>query len=209
MLSLLVVQVLSALGILTVLVGRVVAGPAGARRTGPVRVVAAPAPARGTHALWIAGSVVSTFWGFGVFLVPAYAYHWPAFPDFAGSSIVQGAGVSLAVAGGVLFYFAAREMGAQMTPVIRVEEGHRLRTTGPYRRIRHPVYTAILSVATGETIFFLSVPLGVLTLALVALANYRARLEERLLSSPQAFDGEYLAFMARTGRFLPRWGVPK
>ncbi len=90
-----------------------------------------------------------------------------------------------------------------LTPAIQVQAGHRLVETGPYRTVRHPLYTAIMLIAAGQTLLFLSLPMGVLTLILVGLATYRARLEEGLLRSPAAFGARYDAYMARTGRFLP------
>jgi len=76
--------------------------------------------------------------------------------------------------------------------------------TGPFRYIRHPVYTAIVGAALGQTLLLLSLPLALLTLLLAGLALYRARAEEALLRSPKAFGATYDAYMARTGRFLPR-----
>jgi protein-S-isoprenylcysteine O-methyltransferase Ste14 len=167
-------------------------------------VVVEKETAPGTQVIWIVGTLVAVLWPVGVFLAPAYAYHWPAYPDFLDSWVVQVIGVILSVAGGVLFTSAARALGRQMTPVIRVQQGHQLVQEGLFRYIRHPVYTAIIMVATGQTLFFLSLPVGLLTLVLVGLASYRARLEEDLLKSPQAFGGAYESYAARTGRFLPR-----
>jgi len=91
-----------------------------------------------------------------------------------------------------------------MTPAIQVQEGHQLLRTGPYRLIRHPVYTAIIAIALGQALLFLSAPAVLLALILFGLAEYRARLEEDLLRSPEAFGPTYDAYMTRTGRFLPR-----
>jgi protein-S-isoprenylcysteine O-methyltransferase Ste14 len=175
--------------------------PAGAV---PVRVVARTIPARGTLLLWIAGTMLAIFWPVGVFLAPTYAYHWPALPDYTGSWAVQIAGVFMAAAGGILYSRAARTLGRQMTPAIQVRQGHELIQSGPYRYIRHPVYTAVIAIALGQTLLFQSLPLVGLTMVLVGLALYRARLEERLLSSPAGFGGAYSSYAARTGRFLPR-----
>ncbi len=172
----------------------------------PVRVRVTNAPAKGTQVVWILGTLVAVFWGVGVILLPTYAYHWPALPDFPGSSTFQILGIALSVTGGFLYSRAAQTLGRQMTPAIQVRQDHQLIRTGPYRYIRHPVYTAIILTATGGTLFFLSAPLALLTLVLLGLAVYRARLEETLLASPEAFGATYREYMARTGRFLPRLG---
>jgi protein-S-isoprenylcysteine O-methyltransferase Ste14 len=162
-------------------------------------------PVRGTQAVWVVGTLVAVFWPVGFFLLPEYTYHWPAGPDFPISSGLQLLGVVLGITGGLLFSRSARALGAQMTPEIRVQEGHRLIRTGPYRYVRHPVYTGILLTALGQTLLFLSPLAGSLTILLAVLAVYRARLEEELLGSPEAFGAEYAAYATRTGRFLPKW----
>jgi protein-S-isoprenylcysteine O-methyltransferase Ste14 len=203
-LSLLFVQVCAAVALAATFAG-VLAGRAwlpGPR--GPVRVVARRPSASGTQSIWILGTLIAVFWPVGAFVAPMYAYHWPTTPDFFGSWAVQLLGVGLSASGGILFARSARALGRQMTPVIQVQEGHQLLQTGPFRYIRHPVYTAIVTGALGQTLLFLSPPLAFLTVLLAGLAMYRARLEEALLSSPQAFGAAYASYMARTGRFLPR-----
>ncbi len=204
MLPVLFVQISAAVALVGTVTG-FAAGIAQRRRAlGEVHVVARKDPVRGTTILWVGGTLVATFWPLGFFLLPQFAYHWPAFPDFPASWVVQIIGVAFGVTGGVLFSRAARALGTQMTPEIRIQQGHQLIEVGPYRRIRHPVYTAILFVAFGQSLLFLSLPAALLALLLAALAVYRADLEERLLSSPDAFGATYDAYAARTGRFLPR-----
>jgi protein-S-isoprenylcysteine O-methyltransferase Ste14 len=204
-LSLPVVQICVAVAVIATIVGFVSGRARLPLGTGPVEVVATRPPARGTQVVWVGGTVVALFWGIGVFIVPAYAYHWPAFPDFTGSWVVQVVGIVLTVAGGLLYSKAARALGRQMTPLIRIQKDHQLLQTGPYRYIRHPVYTAIMTIAIGQSLFFLSLPVALIALVLVGLAVYRSGLEEALLRSPVAFGAEYEAYQARTGRFLPRF----
>jgi len=66
------------------------------------------------------------------------------------------------------------------------------------------MYTGNVTMALGLTLAYLSLPLFLLAIVLLATAVYRARLEERLLRSIEAFGPRYDAYMARTGRFLPR-----
>jgi len=169
-----------------------------------VRVVARREPPRWTEFVWVLGSLLAVFWPVGFLLFPKLASDWPAVPDFAGSWLVQLLGMVVVAGGAVLFSRAARALGSQLTPAIQVQEGHRLLQEGPYRRIRHPMYTAILTIGLGQTMLFLSPLAALLTLLLVVLAVYRARLEESLLSSPEAFGRDYDLYAARTGRFLPR-----
>ena len=212
MLSLLLVQILTIVGLVGTLVLRVVGGSFGRPGKGPapaIRVVATNPPFRGAQVIWVGGTVIVVLWGIAVLLAPMYAYHWPPFPDFVGSWIVQILGIGLTISGGALFFRAARSLGVQMTPSIQLRQGHELLQTGPYRYIRHPVYTAILLVAFGQTLFFLSPIVAAISVVLAAMATYRAGLEEALLSSPSGFGAAYTAYMARTGRFVPRFRPSK
>jgi protein-S-isoprenylcysteine O-methyltransferase Ste14 len=195
-----VCALVSLAGTAAVLVSGMAARRAG---PGPVLVVAKRRLAPGTQFLWVGTTGVVVFWSLAFLLAPGFAYHWPSLPTSPYSSAAQVGGAVLGTLGGVLYFRAARAMGRQMTPVIQIQRDHRLLQSGPYRYIRHPIYTAILAVAVGQTLFYLSPLVGVLTLLLVGLAFYRTGVEEELLSSPEGFGSEYVAYRGRTGRFLP------
>jgi len=199
-----VAQILAALNLTALGAGFVLGHALDRAPRGRVAIVARTDPGRGTEILWIVGALVAAFWPAGVLLDPRYAYDWPAAPGFPGSSALQVAGFAAALGGGLLFFGAARTLGRQMTPEIRIQEGHRLIQEGPYRFVRHPAYTAIVTGAAGLTALFLSLPLALLTAVLLGLAVYRARLEEHLLASEKGFGPVYLEYVSRTGRFLPR-----
>lgn len=73
-------------------------------------------------------------------------------------------------------------------------------TTGPYRFVRHPIYSAILLfVWAGVADHARLVPLGLAVLASVALA-IRMRAEEQLVTERYP---EYAAYAATTKRVIP------
>jgi protein-S-isoprenylcysteine O-methyltransferase Ste14 len=75
-----------------------------------------------------------------------------------------------------------------------------LRTDGPYRLVRHPIYSGVLLFAAGIAATAGSV-LAVLAFgALIVLLSVKARFEERLLT--QRFAG-YPAYARVTPRFVP------
>ena len=204
MLAIAFVQILAGASLVSILGGFVLSHVLPHTGRNPARVLLRSPAGERTIGAWVTGTLVVTFWSIGVLVVPAYWYDWPALPDFPDSAIVQIAGFVVTFVGGSLFFLASRALGREMTPVIQIREGHELVTSGPYRYIRHPVYTAILIGAVGFTALYLSLPLGLLTVLLVGLASYRSRLEEGLLASPQGFGDTYTSYIARTGRFLPR-----
>ncbi|MBV8302111.1 MAG: isoprenylcysteine carboxylmethyltransferase family protein [Candidatus Dormibacteraeota bacterium] len=81
-----------------------------------------------------------------------------------------------------------------------IPEARRLVTTGPYRLIRHPLYTAEIIVAFGAVLTRPALWPTAMLLPFVAVQMLRARYEERLLRS--TFP-EYTAYARRSARIIP------
>lgn len=90
----------------------------------------------------------------------------------------------------------------QWSPQLQLTEKHHLITTGPYARIRHPLYAGMcgwfvsLSLLTANWIF-----VGACVLTFVGLL-WRIPKEEQMMI--EAFGEEYKVYMKRTGRFFPK-----
>lgn len=123
--------------------------------------------------------------------------------SFADLSASAWAGLVLAAAGLALLLASHRALDGNFSTTIDVGEGRRLVTTGPYARIRHPMYVAYL-------LFFLGlIPLsgdpsfgGLGMLIILSLMVLRIRYEERILADH--FGAAYEAYRSRVGAFLPR-----
>lgn len=76
-------------------------------------------------------------------------------------------------------------------------------TSGLYKRIRHPIYTGVLLVAFGITIWHGHVITMVATIFLVGLLTYKSLYEEEMLMEQYPDYGQY---RRRTGRFFPKLG---
>jgi protein-S-isoprenylcysteine O-methyltransferase Ste14 len=104
-------------------------------------------------------------------------------------------GLGLAVA-----VWARANLGRNWGPAMAVKEGAELVATGPYRYIRHPIYSGILLGIFGSTL----VGGFVWLLVFVGSAVYfvfAARQEEQHLI--QEFPHEYPEYRKRTKAFLP------
>ena len=111
-------------------------------------------------------------------------------------------GLALVVAGVLLHAWARRTLGPMWSGVVQVRAQHVLVERGPYRLVRHPIYSAGLLLAAGT---FLAHP----SLATACLAGgfslgvlVKARFEERALRSVLGRD--YEAYAARVPPFVPR-----
>jgi len=85
--------------------------------------------------------------------------------------------------GGVAFRLAAiRALGTFYSHRVRVMDGHQVVSTGPYRVVRHPAYTGMLTAHVGVVIFFFNpYTLAAFLLMLFPAMVLRIRVEERSL----------------------------
>lgn len=112
-------------------------------------------------------------------------------------------GVLLTAAGIGVAFWARWHLGTNWSGVVTLKEGHELIRTGPYRSIRHPIYTGILLALFGTAIAFGAVR-GLFAVAIVWLSFYiKARREESFLS--QEFGPGFAEHQQHTGMFLPRF----
>ena len=106
----------------------------------------------------------------------------------------------------LLISWVFRSLGKNLTDTVVTRAEHTLVTTGPYRWVRHPFYSAAFLFFVAASLvsanWYLAVAVG---LAGVLLA-IRTRTEEAKLI--ERFGDEYLAYMHRTGRFVPRLALP-
>ncbi len=110
-------------------------------------------------------------------------------------------GFSLGLLSLGLWTWTQRALGAQWSAQLQLRQDHRLITTGPYARVRHPLYAGMIGWATGLALVTANgvfVALAVLTSSVLIA---RVPREERMMI--ERFGDEYRAYMSRTGRFLP------
>jgi protein-S-isoprenylcysteine O-methyltransferase Ste14 len=141
-------------------------------------------------------------------IVPDWVYGGALTVPLPFASVLQGFGIILWLAGGGLALWSERNLGRFTRPEIEVLADHRLITTGPYRWMRHPLYTAFLMLSAGVALLLLNALLIVLFFVACGIAQRRAVLEEALLGSEKGFGDAYARYMEHTGRFLPRRGAP-
>lgn len=115
---------------------------------------------------------------------------------------VRLAGGVLAVSCLPLIYWTFDALGGNVTRTERVRPTAELVTTGPYRWIRHSVYTVGAMFWAGIGLLTANGLLGLwLVLGFLGVAA-RTPIEERALA--EAFGEEYRVYKERTGRYLPR-----
>jgi len=102
-----------------------------------------------------------------------------------------------------LFAIWARStIGKDWSAEVQIKQGHELIRTGPYRMIRHPIYTGLLVAVAGTAIATGQVR-SILGFLIILFGFIRkAKKEESFLSAE--FGAAFAEHRRRTGFFLPR-----
>ena len=103
----------------------------------------------------------------------------------------------------ILLVWSGRTLGRNLTPLPTPIERGTLVHRGPYRLVRHPIYTALLLLAGGWTVARGGRVSVAGTLLLAGLLRHKAGIEDTALA---ARHRDHAAYRARTGAFLPRHG---
>lgn len=148
------------------------------------------------------GPLVANLAAFGVYL--------PVLLGFASSAagfaalLLASAGALLAVAGVALVLRSRAELGAAWSLTPRAEQGTVLVSTGPYRRVRHPIYLGLSLLVMGQALAFASWPaFVVIVCGIMPTFAWRARAEENLLE--RTFGDRYAVYCQQTRLIVPRF----
>jgi len=101
---------------------------------------------------------------------------------------------------GVSYAIWARvHLGRNWSPIPNVKEGHELVTSGPYRVVRHPIYTGIIlaTLGTGLAIHLWLIIFFIMTLNFI----WRVKVEEALMI--RQFPDQYPEYKKRTWILIP------
>lgn len=124
-----------------------------------------------------------------------------AFVNFAPvNAVLSSVGVVLAVAGMFLLVWARQTLGRNWSQTVSAKQDHELVTSGPYRRLRHPMYTGGLLACIGSAIV-VGGPFVFLLLLLGAIFIWRVGAEDRLLA--RQFPDEFPGYARRTNALIP------
>lgn len=111
-----------------------------------------------------------------------------------------GVGLGILCVFGIYWLFSS--IGSGISPTSATRQQHVLSTRGPYRWVRHPLYTIgstfIISFGMMADNWFIAL-LGIL--AFIGMAIRTPKEEANLI---EKFGDEYRDYMKRTGRFFPK-----
>lgn len=118
------------------------------------------------------------------------------------AEILRWSGLLLFAAGVFLRLWGIVHLKNQFTRHVTVSEGDQIVSTGPYRKLRHPLYTGLLLIALGMALFFTSLIAAVWG-ALVVTWSLIRRIESEEQLLLKKFGPEYGHWMESRARLLP------
>jgi protein-S-isoprenylcysteine O-methyltransferase Ste14 len=123
------------------------------------------------------------------------------FADLTAPLALRITGVVVGVLGVVMLAWVHITLGRAFSPTLVVRENAPLVQSGPYARIRHPMYTAFAMVVVGATLVSANVVVGGLSVAAVLYVMIvRTPKEEAMMRN--AHGATWDEYVTRTRKFL-------
>ena len=125
------------------------------------------------------------------------------FADYELPNWVRGLGVLMMAIGLWLFWKSHTDLGLCWSPTLEIRKEHKVVKDGLYRRVRHPMYSAIFLVCIGQGLILNNWLAGWAVLVFFGLLYaLRVRREEQMMINQ--FGDEYKNYMTETWRLFPR-----
>ncbi len=117
------------------------------------------------------------------------------------SAFAQLSGSMIFVFGMIVCFFSILQLNRNLSPFPTPKRDGKLIQSGLYKYIRHPIYTGIILVTFGFSIYTASGFRLLISLLLLILFYFKSLYEEEKLIE---FFDSYPEYKKKTGRFLPK-----
>ena len=115
---------------------------------------------------------------------------------------IEALGIAITVGGMAFAIWARAYLGGNWSSNVTVKVGHQLIRTGPYRWVRHPIYSGLIVAMIGTALNRRQVRGLVAVVLLWVGFTIKSRIEERFMEA--TFGPEYDEYKATTGALVPR-----
>jgi protein-S-isoprenylcysteine O-methyltransferase Ste14 len=142
---------------------------------------------------------------FSAFLL-AFVYALSPLLDFAHVALpaaLRWLGLPAGIGAVLLIAMTHAALGRNWSGCLEISESHALVVSGPYRRVRHPMYSAFFLMAFAYALLSANWIVAIANIAAVTLM-YVARVADEEQMMIDQFGEEYRAYMRSTGRLLPK-----
>jgi protein-S-isoprenylcysteine O-methyltransferase Ste14 len=113
-------------------------------------------------------------------------------------------GPVIAFLGLVFLWWVHRTLGYHWSPISEIAEEHKLVKEGPYKYIRHPMYTAFYLLIIGAWLALSNWLVGIASFVSWSIfCSVRINMEEKMMI--KEFGREYKEYIKSTGSLLPKF----
>lgn len=110
-------------------------------------------------------------------------------------------GLAIFIFGIIVAIWARRTLGSNWSSNLEIKQEHELITTGPYRLVRHPIYTGVIIGLMGTFLVFGKLNILILLVIISAGMIARARIEDGLME--KQFPDKYPDYKRRVKSLIP------
>lgn len=146
--------------------------------------------------------IIASFALIGFLVLYALSPNWLValsvpFPDW-----LRWLGIAFGCASFILYIWALATLGKEWSPYLQTRKNHQLVTTGPYARMRHPLYSAYILFMISITLLTANWFFVALLVASIFFLVRRIPMEEQILI--ETFGEEYKTYMQKTRGLIPK-----
>ncbi len=149
---------------------------------------------------FILQDTAASIWGL-ILLLYVFYPPWVLWSTFPLPVWVRWLGVGLGVFSNGVLVWVHRVLGEYWSYILELKMDHTLITHGPYRWVRHPMYSASLGFMVATALISANWVVGLVCLLTVVVLFERITTEEEMMIA--RFGEEYRVYMQYTGRLLP------
>ena len=124
--------------------------------------------------------------------------------SFPVPEVIRIFGIIFNILGLLFLAWIHRSLGQHWSMMLNLGEEHKLVTTGPYAKIRHPMYTYFYILSISIALISANLFVGIFGIAAWTLL-YIVRIGDEEAMLLEEFGEEYQEYMNRTGRLLPKF----
>ena len=155
----------------------------------------------------LAVALLASLWGIAILLPLMHMFAgWFRFADYSLATWVGWTGVATFTMALWLLWRSHADLGSNWRMTTELGQEHRLVTSGIFRYMRHPMYSAHWLWGIAQTLLIQNWLAGLAGLVIfIPVYLLRVRREEQMML--EQFGEEYRVYMGRTGRIIPHlWG---
>jgi len=127
---------------------------------------------------------------------------WLSWADLVFPFWLHWIGIGILLCSIPLMIWVHRTLGQHYSYALETKTEQKIVTSGPYARVRHPLYSVHNLFNLGMIFLTANIPLIILAIIGVPFTYARMKSEEKMMI--QQFGSDYEAYMKKTGRVFPK-----